>query len=443
MKTIYLIIFCFIWIGLQNTYSQGSPDYNGGLKVKFDENGKKYLRIISWAQMQASYNGDAPGTSNKLGFNLRRARVLMFSQITDKFLILTHFGLNSLNSSTLSPTGQGEGSQLFFHDVWAQFNLSKDHSIGGGLHYFNGISRLNNQSTLNFMTLDNNRQSWSTLGLSDQFGRHIGIFAKGKLGKLQYRIAINDASTNSLDVNNNLDFNEDGNVVNMPENTTFYAGKRLLGSKDAGKAYAGYFDYNFLDQESNFLPYKVGSYLGDKKVFNVGAGFFLHPNGVVRMESGELKGEDVSIFGVDAFYDAPLGDDGSALTAYATYQTNNYGEAYMYGSTYGTGSMLYTHLGYVISGDKSKTRYQPYVAYSSNSYDVVEDNNNVFGLGLNAYMSGHNSKLTLEYKSQKFGDTSAFTKVSPVIFSKSSIYLSETVPMYSSVMSGICCPSLP
>jgi hypothetical protein len=51
-------------------------------------------------------------------------------------------------------------------------------TVGGGLHYWNGISRLNNQSTLNLMTLDNQRQAWATLGLSDQLQRHIGVYAK-------------------------------------------------------------------------------------------------------------------------------------------------------------------------------------------------------------------------------------------------------------------------
>jgi len=294
----------------------------------------------------------------------------------------------------MNPVGKGEGSQLFFHGAWAHYNISTDHSIGGGLHYFNGISRLNNQSTLNLMTLDNNRQSWSTLGLSDQFARHLGIFAKGKFGRLQYRVAINDAITNGLDSRDPTDTN--GYAV--------YGGKRLIGSRNAGKVYAGYFDYQLLDQESNFLPYKVGTYLGGKKVFNVGVGFFLHPNGAVRMESGELKGEDVNIFAIDAFYDAPLGDDGSAITAYATYQTNDYGTDYLF-SAYGTGRMIYSHVGYVIEGDKSKTRYQPYVSFASNSYDAIDDNRNVLGIGMNAYFSGHNSKLTLEYKNQDFGDS--------------------------------------
>ena len=95
------------------------------------------------------------------------------------FLILTHFGLNSLNANNMTPIGTGERSQLFFHDVWGQYSLSKNHAIGGGLHYWNGISRANNQSTLNMLTLDNQRQSWATLGLSDQFARHIGIYLKG------------------------------------------------------------------------------------------------------------------------------------------------------------------------------------------------------------------------------------------------------------------------
>ncbi|WP_291870092.1 hypothetical protein [Maribacter sp.] len=393
MKKPMLLLFG-LFLSLQWTNAQSSPDYTGGLKVKLNDDGSKYLRVISWAQMQATYNDDVPDNTSKTSFNLRRARVLMFAQINKKFMILTHFGLNSLNSNTLSPVGKGDGSQLFFHDVWAQYSLGKDHVIGGGLHYFNGISRLNNQSTLNFLTLDNNRQSWSTIGLSDQFARHLGVFAKGKFGKLQYRVAINDAVTNGLD-------------ARTPENggAAVYGGKRILGSKDAGKAYAGYFDYNFLDQESNFLPFKVGSYLGAKKIFNVGAGFFLHPSGsVIANGSGEILQQDVQIFAVDAFYDAPLGGDGSAITAYASFQTNDYGKDYLF-SAYGTGSMAYGHLGYVFAGDKTKTRFQPYISYGTNSYDAVDDNRNILGIGANAYLSGNNSKLTLEYKNQKFGNS--------------------------------------
>lgn len=394
MKKVLLLLGLGVLASSHLCYSQGSPDYDGGYKIKFDDKGDKYIRFISWAQMQANFSEFVEEDQNQLSFNLRRARVLMYSQITDKFLILTHFGLNSLNANNMHPTGKGEYSQLFIHDFWTQYAVNENHVVGGGLHYFNGISRLNNQSTLNMLTLDNNRQSWSTIGLTDQFARHLGFFAKGKFGKLQYRLAINDAITNGLDARTP---DAVGEVV--------YGGKRLLGSANAGYAYAGYLEYNFLDQESNFLPFKVGTYLGSKEIFNIGAGFFMHPNGSVhRNSNGTLIGNDVALFALDAFYESPIGENGSALTTYLTFQSNDYGKDYLY-SAYGTGNMFYGHIGYLLAGSKENTRFQPYLSYGTNSYDAVSDNRNVLGIGINAYMSGHNSKLTLEYKNQDFGDS--------------------------------------
>ncbi|WP_445458157.1 hypothetical protein [Flavobacterium sp. HNIBRBA15423] len=388
------------------SFSQGSPDYEGGLKVKINEDGSKYFRIISWAQFWAQHNSDRPldGNGNEqadLNFSLRRARILMYAQVSKDFLILTHFGLNSLNAENMSPLGTQDASQLFFHDVWAQYSLGKDHAIGGGLHYWNGISRLNNQSTLNIMTLDNQRQAWATLGLSDQFARHLGIYAKGAFGKFQYRVSINEAETNNL---------QEG-VTPVNDGPATYTGRRLLGSKDAGKAYAGYFDYAFFDAESNFLPYKVGSYVGTKKIFNIGAGFFVHPKGAVIADAtGNLSGEDVSIFAVDAFYDAPIGGNGGAITAYALYQNNDYGKDFRLGTTYETGSLVHGHLGYVLP-IKTKTKIQPYLSIDSRKIDALDDNASQFGIGTNFYLSGHNSKLTLEYQSLKYAQSDAVNTI--------------------------------
>lgn len=386
-----IILYCF------DAFSQGSPDYGGGMKFNLNEEGSKYMRVIAWGQMWGQYNDNLPEDQKAIEFSTRRARILTYAQITPKFLVLTHFGLNSLNADNMSPTGKGESSQLFFHDFWVQYNVGKNHAIGSGLHYWNGISRLNSQGTLNFMTLDNNRQSWSTLGLSDQFARHQGVYAKGTFGKFQYRVSINESITNSLDTRNT------GENIN----TTIYAGRKVLGSKKSGMNYAGYFEYGFLDVESNFLPYRVGSYLGTKKVFNMGAGFFLHPNGSVYNDGTVNMGEDVSIFAVDVFYDAPVGDKKGAITAYATYQNNNYGKDYLF-NAYGTGSFVYGHVGYMFHSEKL-TKIQPYLSYASNRYEAVEDNRNIFGVGTNLYLNGHNSKLTLEYKNETFGENKTGT----------------------------------
>lgn len=404
MKKVYLSAV-FLLLSLKG-FSQGSPDYGAGMKFNLNEDGSKYLRVISWAQIWSQYNSDRPldGNGNRqanLDFSVRRARVLLYAQINKDFLILTHFGLNSLNADTMSPTGKGDGSQLFLHDVWAQYSLGKNNAVGGGLHYWNGISRLNNQSTLNLMTLDNQRQSWATLGLSDQFARHIGVYAKGVFGKLQYRVAINSAATSNLQAT----------AVPVNGGAATYTGTRLLGSKAAGKTYSGYFEYGFLESESNFLPYKVGTYLGTKKVFNVGAGFFSHPNGAIIADTaGVLRGEDVAIFGLDAFYDAPIGTQGAALTAYALYQNSDYGKNYRLGTTYETGSMIHGHLGYVIPG-KSKTRFQPYISYDDRKIDALNDTASQLGIGTNAFFSGHHSKLTLEYQTLKYATNKAVNTI--------------------------------
>jgi hypothetical protein len=406
LKTVFTGLFFLSLTTL--VYGQKNPDpYQGGMKVKLTDDGAKYFRIISWAQMQGVYTDNVAANTSNVNLNLRRARVLMYSQISKKFLILTHFGLNSLNGNTMSPVGKGSGSQLFFHDVWVQYSLGENHAVGGGLHYFNGISRLNNQSTLNMLTMDNNRQSWSTIGLSDQFARHLGVFGKGSFGKLQYRLAINDAVTTGLDTR---DPEMDGSAV--------YGGKRLLGSATANFTYAGYFDYHFLDEESNFLPFKVGSYLGAKKIFNIGAGFFAHPNGsaIATDTIGGVAGQNVSLFAGDAFFEMPIGDNNGAISIYGTYQYNDYGRDYLF-SAYGTGSMIYGHVGYVIPGDKSKTRFQPYVSFANNTYDATTDARNIIGAGINAYFTGHHSKLTLDYKNQQFGATQTNTvSVQAMIF---------------------------
>lgn len=382
-KFILGFMLCF---GL--SFGQFADEYKGGFNIKFNDEGSKYLRMISWGQFWYQEN---EGNSPADGISIRRARVLMYSQINDRFMIVTHFGLNSLNDNNLSPTGKSNDVHLFLHDAWGEFKVSKELFIGAGLHYWNGISRINSASTLNFLTMDNNRSSWSTLGLSDQFGRHLGVYAKGKIGKLDYRLSVNDVLTNSSDGNASTE---------LAPGQEKYLGKALLNK---GKyAIAGYLDYQFLDQEANVLPYRVGTYLGTKKVLNIGAGFFHHADGIVHNNEGVLEGKDVTHLGVDVFYDTPLGTNGGALTAYALYQNSSMGDDYLNGRINGNGSQFYAHAGYLIpkqsEENKFRNRFQPYVAYSHRDFKGLEEPAKELRLGTNWYIDGQNARLTVEYQ---------------------------------------------
>ncbi len=79
-----------------NGFAQGSPDYGSGMKFNLNEDGSKYLRVLSWAQIWGQYNSDRPldakgNEQADLDFSVRRARILMYAQINKDFFNLnTH-----------------------------------------------------------------------------------------------------------------------------------------------------------------------------------------------------------------------------------------------------------------------------------------------------------------------------------------------------------------
>lgn len=361
------------------------------LKINLNESGSKYLRFILWHQMWVTTNNLAPeGAKLQLTPSIRRSRILAFAQVSPRFLILTHFGLNGLTPNNLTTLGNnGDAPQLFLHGAWTEFKVSKDNSffVGAGLHYWNGLSRLSSASTLNFMTLDQSRpfSAWHSLGYGDQFARHLGVYAKGNFGKFDYRVSINSPSRAAL---------FDGQSVAERSNIT-YNGVRHMNNEGlpvGNGVYQGYFRYNFFDAEGTKLPYNVGTYLGSKKVFALGGGFYLHPDGAFDNAEGQEKHVDISHFAVDAFLDMPT--KAGCINAYASLMSFNFGDDYV-GRWAGTGAALYGQLGYYVKSAK----IMPYVAYQLGDYEGFDDNMNAFNAGVNYFINGHNAKLTLEYHS--------------------------------------------
>ncbi len=367
------------------------------LSLMLDESGNKYVRFIIWHQHWTTTNNLAVEDANlQLNHMARRSRVLAFAQISPRFLVLTHFGLNNLSAGNLTSLGNnGDGPQLFLHDAWTEFKVSNDNAlfIGGGLHYWKGLTRLSNQSTLNFMTLDNPRPfvHWHSLGVTDQFARHLGIYAKGQLDKFDYRLAFNNPGTNpGTNPGGNLPFNNGADFGGKSSLT--YTGASTPDENDnatGNSIIEGYFRYNFLDTESIKLPYAVGSYLGAKKILAVGTGFFAHPNGMYNEATAQH--ENVTHFAIDAFLDMPI-SDGDCLNAYASLMSFNYGDNYV-SRWAGTGMVFYGHVGYKLP----HSRFMPYVAFQSGQYEGYDQATSALDIGLNYFINGHSAKLTLEY----------------------------------------------
>ncbi|HEX8577747.1 MAG TPA: porin [Flavobacterium sp.] len=429
-KTITTILVSMAWI---IGFSQGSPDYGGGLKFNLNEDGSKYMRVIMWNQIwvrstqlnPGTMVGDEP-TSSSTDIGSRRLRLLAYAQITKRYMILTHIGINNqtFNSGGAAGAtgtggyGAGKKPGLFFHDAWNEYAVvlpqaDKKFSltIGGGLHYYMGLSRETMASTLNFLTIDAPIFNWPLIENSDQFARQAGIFAKGKYGKFEYRVSYNKPfATNSAPVPNT------GVAVDNSGNTEW--------SK------AGYFEFQFLDQESNVLPFKVGSYLGTKRVFNLGAGFYTAPDATRSSLNGTINKHDIVLLSGDVFVDMPLGskEKKMALTAYSVFYKYDFGPNYLrnigimdYGvadpnftgntalagagnrqPTIGTGNIWYTQAGFLLpnTNEKPKIRIQPFGALTYKDFEALPESSTQFDVGANFFLDGHHAKITTQYSTR-------------------------------------------
>jgi hypothetical protein len=174
----------------------------------------------------------------------------------------------------------------------------------------------------------------------------------------------------------------------------------------------------------------VGTYIGTKRVFNLGAGFYNQPQGTQSSINGVKSKHDINSLAIDAFIDIPLGDKmkNMAITAYSVLYSNDFGPNYLRNTgimnlglvdptftgtkalagagnsrpLMGTGSIWYTQAGFLLpkNSDAPKLRVQPFVAYTLKKLDALPAAGSYFDIGSNFYIDGHNSKITLQYSAR-------------------------------------------
>lgn len=420
--------------------AQGSSEYGSGLKFNLSPDGTKYARIIMWNQIWFRSMQMNPGTTvngtptdRLTDVGARRLRLLGYAQISPRYLILVHAGINNQTfvnggasgSSGTGGYGQGKKPGIFFHDVWNEYAVvpagkKPDGSavkntlyLGAGLHYWHGVSRMTSASTLNFLAIDAPIFNWPLIENSDQFARLFGVYAKGKLGKFEYRLNYNKPfATNQT----------------PPTSGTVVTPDVAVDNNGVSKmSYGAYLEYQFLDQEANILPFKVGTYVGTKRVFNIGAGFYRQPEGTRYYSGGSLKPSDINLFSVDMFADLPFGDKkkNMALTAYSVFYDYNFGPNYIRNlgimnpgannpafegkralagpgdarPLLGTGQIWYTQAGLLLpkTTDKPKMRVQPFAAYTYKNLEALGKAGSYYDLGCNFYLDGHHAKITPQW----------------------------------------------
>lgn len=382
------------------------------LKFLFNGEGSHYVKFTFLNQVWTRYNDSNPGTmvystakEQTYDIGLRRVRMQLFGQISERVFFYTQFGINNFGYNSARKPG------LFVHDGIAEYKAIKNYlSIGSGLTGWSGLSRYASPSTGTIMAIDAPLYQQSSNDVTDQFLRKLSIYAKGKFGRLDYRLIVSDPM--SLQ-------NSSAQSTAIGTNATF--------SAEPGKAHLqGYFSYQLLDKEANLTPYAVGSYLGDKKVFNIGVGFISQKNAMWHLSDAgtDTVKSHLQLFAVDIFYDAPIHTEkGNAITAYVSFSSNDYGKNYIrnlgvmnpatsvntngsFNGTgnafpmYGTGTTTYAQLGYKLKSGLLGNRgtLQPYVCTQYSNFQLLKTPMLMYETGINWLIEGHRSKITLNYQ---------------------------------------------
>ena len=393
------------------------------LKFNLNEDGSHYFKFTGLTQVWLRYDQSNPGSAiygdpaaNTFDIGIRRLRFQAFGQLSDRVFVYTQFGQNNLNAVASRKTG------AFFHDAVVEYAAVKRNiSLGAGMTGWSGLSRYASPSVGSILSLDAPLYQQATNDVNDIFLRKLSVYAKGKLQKLDYRIAITSpfpvqSATTGIS----------GALVGAVD--TSLSKHATFSPHKPNTQFQAYIMYQFMDEESNLTPYTTGTYLGQKDVFTIGAGLIYQANatrnivGGTDSTLGQIQFNTMLLLNVDVFYDHPLNKEkGTALTLYGAFSHFDFGPAYLrYGGVMnptngllpgayqagnngnafpmiGTGQIVYLQGGYLMKKDLlgKQGTFQPYADVMLANYERLSGPMAVYEAGINWLINAHAAKMTL------------------------------------------------
>ncbi len=401
MNIKYLLILISATIILSKTFAQDKLN-QPNLRFYLSEDKSSYAGALFVNQIWTRYiwnNPDAAGNDMGGDFDIatRRTRAIFYTYLFDKVFMYTMFGSDG-NSFKIPGN---PGVSLYNAETEYIFVKEKFH-LGFGLNTWNGISRYNNCKLLEYLVVDNPIFAFPVAGRHDRFGRQLGIYAKGTISNLHYRASVVKPFQYGVSENDQI--------------------QGITERLNSNLALKGYFSWQFFDKEGTLMPYMTMNNLGRGKIFNLGGGFYYHPEAMIQKTSNGFDYPDIFLFAIDAFLDMPL-KNGAAITSYLAYNNYNFGDNYIRAAgainvsvvdpalalpqgtgnmewEVGTGQIIRGEIGYLLPGSGMKNRFQPYGAFSWKNFMALNEASLQYDLGINWLMYGHNLKWTLQYSSR-------------------------------------------
>ncbi len=418
------------------------PKEKEALKFNLNESGTHYFQATFLNQTWVRIDQSNPGTmvngqvqSHTFDIGLRRTRIQLYGQLTDRTFLYFQFGQNNFNSqfNYSANGGLNRKNAPFFHDALGEYKVFRGNELklGGGLTIVNGLSRFSQPSIGTILTMDVPVFAQTTVDQTDEFSRKLSIYARGQVGKLDYRVVLSDP------------FPIQSNGAAPPA----ISPNASFAQKGHTHQFQTYLMYQFFEHENHTTPgYMTGTYLGKKKVFNVAAGFITQPKAMWHQPANgtDTAYSALTHWCIESFLDMPVNKaSGTALSAYAGFFHLSFGPNYLRyngimnpatstsnsnslkgaGATYGnafpmfgTGQVIYSQFGYLLANNllgKNGGQLMPYTSWMHGTYDRLQGQSmDVITVGLNWFIKGHSSKLTLDYQNRPTYQTDASGTIS-------------------------------
>jgi hypothetical protein len=381
------------------------------LRVSLDEDAGTYVRFVPFVQLWARTTELNPGSEVEgrpqnvsSDFVLRRARLLTYAQVTPDLFTVLHVGVTSQSFRQFD-------AEFALYDAYVEQRLVARSAFrlhaGAGLHSWQAFSRAASAGALTLVPLDVALVAFPNVNATDRFGRRLGVFVKRALvERLRYRWALTRP------------FNRGEGVYGTPTP----GGATLFNGQANALSTGGYLEWQFLELESDLLPFRQGSYYGSKRVLNLGIGYSFHPGAMVNAATnGERRTYSSHLLGADYYMELPQTFyDAGTLTTYLSYAYQDMGPNYVRhlgianiadsgvggalsgggnaAPVSGTGHHLHGELGYLFALPIGGL--QPYAVTSMSWFDAYRGVSPNLGAGLNYLPPGDRLKLTLHYQAR-------------------------------------------
>ena len=359
--------------------------------VKIGAGVQIWARYMELNKGSSDFNGKPVETATDL--SLRRTLFSAYAHL-DKITMFSMFCMGSQPHTIASSPFANSATQFYFYDAWTSYAFHPKHlSIGMGLNMYNGISRFASASSMRTLGADVPIITAPNLITTEQQARQLGFFATGKFGKFDYRISVSKPFVCNM-------------LPTTPLTNTAYE------YPNDNWSVKGYFQMQLLDKETHAMPFYSGTYLGEKRVFNIGIGADFHPNStIVYYDDGSSYTHHKLHIGADVYLDLPLKKN-SAINYYAAAYYFDYGPNYLltyaaldiYGNSIsepqqGTGMAFITQIGYVLPiAFKNQNKIQAYSTFIYRDYEALSIPNYHIDAGINYYIAGHHAKCTMEWQ---------------------------------------------